>query len=128
MCLAEVTLQKVRQLQKLNTFYNGKYGFLQYEHLPKDKVLARKIKANKDRYIVDNELIYHLWNKRLNRHIYKQWYIPRELRPKILSLLHATRFTGHGGVHKMYEEPIRNFGGIIYTKTCETMCQVVRYA
>ena len=40
--LGEVTLQKVRQLQKLDTFYNGMYRFLQYEHLPKDKLLARR--------------------------------------------------------------------------------------
>ena len=31
------------------------YRFLQYDQLPKDKLLARKIKSNKDRYIVDNE-------------------------------------------------------------------------
>ena len=66
------------------------YRYLHYEHLPKDKLLARKIKSNKNGYIVDNELIYHLWNKRLNRHIYKQLCIPRELRPKILSLLRNT--------------------------------------
>ena len=47
--LGEMTLQKVRQLHK---FYNGMYRFLQYEHLPKDKLLARKIKSNKNRYIV----------------------------------------------------------------------------
>ena len=65
-----MTLQKVKQLKKLDTFYNGMYRFLQY--VPKDKQLARIIKANKNRYIVDNELVYHLWNKRLNKHIYKQ--------------------------------------------------------
>ena len=101
--LGEVTLHKVRQLQKLDTFYNGMYHFLQY------KLLARKIKSNTDRYIVDNEPIYHLWNKRLNMHICKQLCIPRELRPKIISLLHNTRFTGHREVHKMYEEAIRHF-------------------
>ena len=85
------------------------YRYLHYEHLLKDKLLARKIKSNKNRYIVDNELIYHLWNKRLNRHIYKQLCIPRELRPKILSLLHDTNFTGHKGTHKMYEDAIRHF-------------------
>ena len=76
--LGEVTIQKVRQLQKLDTFYNGMYRFLEYEHLPKDKMLVRMIKSNRDRYIVDNELIDHLWNKRLNRHIYRQMCIPRE--------------------------------------------------
>ena len=121
-------LQKVRQLQKLYTFYNGMYRFLLYEHLPKDKLLARKIKSNKDRYIVDNELIYHLWNKRLNRHIYKQLCIPIELRPTIISLLHETTFTGHRGVHKCMQPQFDIFGGIIYTKTCKTMCQVVSYA
>ena len=35
--------------------------------------------------------------------------IPRELRPTILSLLHDTNFTGHKGVHKMYENAIRHF-------------------
>ena len=80
-CLGEVTLQKVRQLQNFDIFYNGMYRFLQYEHLPKDKLLARKIKSNKHRYIVDNELIYHLWNKKLKRHLYKPLCIPRELRP-----------------------------------------------
>ena len=34
--------------------------------------------------------------------------IPRELRPKILSLLHDSTFTGHRGVHKMYEHEIRH--------------------
>ena len=58
---------------------------------------------------MDNELIYHLWNKRLNRNIYKQLCIPRELGPKILSLLHDTNFAGHKGVHKMYEDAIRHF-------------------
>ena len=58
--LGEVTLQKVRKLQKCDTFYNGVYRFIQYEHLPKDKLLAKKIKSYKDMYIVDNELIYHL--------------------------------------------------------------------
>ena len=123
-----MTLQKVRQLQQFVTFYNGMYRFLQYEHLPKNKLLARKIKLNKDGYIVDNELIYHLWNKRLNRHIYKQLCIARELRLEISRLLNNTRFTWHRGVHKMYEDAIRHFSGIIYIKTCKTMCQVVNYA
>ena len=70
--LGEVTLQKMTQLQKLETFHNGMYRFLQYENLQKDKLLTRKIKTNKNWYIVDNKLIYHLWNKRLNRHTYKQ--------------------------------------------------------
>ena len=35
--------------------------------------------------------------------------IPRELRPKIISSLHDTKFTGHKGVHKMYEDAIRHF-------------------
>ena len=42
--VGEVTFKKVRQLQKLDTFYNGMYRYLHYEHLPKDKLLARKIK------------------------------------------------------------------------------------
>ena len=58
---------------------------------------------------MDNELIYHLWNKRLNRHIYTQLCIPGELRPKILSLLDGTNFAGHKGMHKMYEDAIRHF-------------------
>ena len=99
----------MRQLQKLNTFYIGMYCFLQYENLPKETLLARKIKSNKNRYIVDNELIYPLWNKRLNRHIYKQLCIPRELRPKIFSLFHDTNFTGHKGTYRMYEDAIRHF-------------------
>ena len=107
--LGEETLQNMRQLQKLDTFYNGMYRFLQYERLPKDKLLARKIKSNKDKHIVDNELIYHLWNKRLNRHIYKQLCITRELRPNFFSLLHDTCFTWHRRVHKMYEDAIRHF-------------------
>ena len=61
--LGEVILQKVIQLQKLDAFYNGMYRVLQYEYLPKDKLLSRKIKSNKNRYIVDNELIHHLWKK-----------------------------------------------------------------
>ena len=104
-----MTLQKVRQLQKLNTVYNDMYRFLQYEHLPKDKQLVRKLKANKNRYIVNNELIYNVWNKRLNRYIYKQLCIPRELRPKIFSLLPDTNFTGHEDMHKIYEDAIRHF-------------------
>ena len=31
------------------------------------------------------------------------------VRPKILSLLHDTNFTGHKGVHKLYEDAIRHF-------------------
>ena len=84
------------------------YRFVQYGHLSKDKQLARKIKANKNRYIVDNELVYHLCNKRSNRYIYKQLCIPRELRPTILSLLHDTNFAGHKVMHKMYEDAIRH--------------------
>ena len=99
------------------------YRFLQYEHILKDKLLARNIKSNKDRYIVDNELIYHLWNKRLNRHIYKHLCIHMELRPKILSLLHDTR-----ECTKCLRKQFDIYGGIIYTKTCKTMCQVVSYA
>ena len=45
----------------------------------------------------------------INKHIYKQLCIHRELRPKICSLLHGTKFTGHKGVHTMYGEPIRHF-------------------
>ena len=40
--LGEVTLQNVRQLQKLDTFYNDMYRFLQYEHLPKDNYLPER--------------------------------------------------------------------------------------
>ena len=66
--VGEVTLKKSATVTKnWIHFYNGMYRYLHYEHLPKDKLLARKIKSNKDRYIVDNELIYHLWNKRLKQ-------------------------------------------------------------
>ena len=122
-----MTFQKVRQLQKFDTFYNGKYWFLQYEHLPKDKQLARNIEANKNRYIVDNELIYYFWNKLLNKHIYKQLCIPRELRPKILSLLHDTNFARHKGMHKMYEDAIRHFwwNNIYkYMQNCVSSCKL----
>ena len=57
MGLGELTLHKVRQLQKFDTFYNGMYRFLQYEHLPKDKLLARMIKSNKvcyDTFLTSN--------------------------------------------------------------------------
>ena len=77
---------------------------------------------------MDNELIYHLWNKMLNRHIYKQLCIPRELRPKILSLLHDTNFTGHKGTHKMYEDAIRHFWWNNIIRTYKIMYQVVSYA
>ena len=82
------------------------YRFLQYEHLPKDKLLVRKIKSKKDMYIVGNEPKNHLWKTWLNKHIYKPLCIPRESRPKIISLLHDTKLTGHKEVHKMYEEEI----------------------
>ena len=77
---------------------------------------------------MDNELIYHVWNKRLNMHIYKELCIPRELRPKIISLLDDTNFTGLRMCTKCMKTQFDIFGGIIYTKTCKTMCQVVSYA
>ena len=42
--VGEVTLKKVRQLQKLDTFYIGMYRYLHYEHLPKDKLKKDQIK------------------------------------------------------------------------------------
>ena len=69
---------------------------------------------------MDNELIYH-WNK-LNRHIYKQLCIPRELRHKIISLLHDKISQGIRVCIKCMKTQFDIFGGIIYTKTCKTMC------
>ena len=46
----------------------------------------------------------------------------------MLSRLHDTKFTWHRGVHTMFEDAIRHFGGIIYTKKSKTMCQVISYA
>ena len=118
----------MRQLQKLDTFYNGMYRYLHYEHLPKDKLLARKIKSNKNRYIVDNELIYHLWNKRLNSHIYKQLCIPRELRPKI-SVSFMIQISQVIRVHiRCMKMQFDIFGGIICIRTYKIMYQVVSYA
>ena len=34
-----------------------------------EKVLARKIRENKDVYIIDNKLLYNLWNKRSDKNM-----------------------------------------------------------
>ena len=64
MGLEKLTLEKVRQLQKHDVFYGAIYHYLQNGHIQMEKVLARKIRANKDVYIIDNKLLYHIWNRR----------------------------------------------------------------
>ena len=99
----EPVINNIREIQeKCNvslftkwTYTNGK------------KVLARKIGANKDVYIIDNTLLYHLYNKRSDKNMYKQLCIPSELRSKILCVLHDSRFTCHRGVFKMYENALK---------------------
>ena len=107
MGLEKLTLEKVRQLQKHDVFYSAMYHYLQNGHIPINKALARKLRSNKDVYIIDNKLLYHLWNKRSDKNMYKQLCIPNELRSQILSVLHDTKFTGHRGVFKMYEHALK---------------------
>ena len=106
MRLGKLTLEKVRKLQKHDMFYNAMFRYLQYGHMPEEKVLAWRIRTNKDVYIIDNRLLYHIWNKRSDKNMYKQLCIPNELRLQILSVLHDTNFTGHRGAFKMYENAL----------------------
>ena len=65
----KLTLEIVRKLQKHDVFYNAMFRYLQYGHMPEEKVLARRIRTNKDVYIIDNRLLYHIWNKRSDKNI-----------------------------------------------------------
>ena len=106
MCLGELTLQKVKQLQKLDTFYNGMYRFLQYQHLPKDKLLARNIQQ---RYVHCGQLTNISFMEQTVKQTHKQFCIPRELRPPILSILNYTKCTSYRGVHDNPKKMVKKF-------------------
>ena len=66
-------------------------------------MLARKIRTIKDVYLIDNKLLYHIWNKRSDKKYVQTTVCSKQTRLQILSVLHDTNFNGHGGVFKMYE-------------------------
>ena len=104
--LKDVTLDKVRVLQKHDMFFNGMYQYLDSGVLPRDKTIARRIKTHKELYVIDNNLLYHIWTSRSAHIVHKQLCIPVELRRTVLSILHDTKLAGHKSVNKMFHEAI----------------------
>ena len=104
--LADITSDRIRTLQRQDRFYNAMYMYLDVSILPSDKTLKRKIKSHCNMYAIENKLLYHIWCGKARKQMYKQLCVPKELRPKILNILHDTKLAGHKGVFKMYQEAI----------------------
>ena len=82
--LADISLDHVRELQSQDMFYHAMRRYKQYGVLPRDRQLGRKLKTTQDRYVVENDLLYHIWIGKTKQQMYKQLCIPKSLRPKVL--------------------------------------------
>ena len=78
-----------------------------YNYIEKNVIPADKVRANKDSYIVENRLLYHLWSTKSRGRLYQQLCIPKKLRRYVLSALHDSVLTGHKSVFKMIEDAIK---------------------
>ena len=105
--LTDLSIDNVRAGQRTDHFYTRMYDYLQYGKLPEQRCLSRKIQKQQCNYIVDNNLLYHVWLDKNRKERYKQLCIPAEYREKVLAVLHDIKTTGHRGAAKMYWESQR---------------------
>ena len=81
--------------------------YLQSQTLPNDSKLARKIVIESSDYILDSDILYHLYYPRGKGHradrLLKQLVIPASLRNDILEAYHDALTGGHQGVERTYQ-------------------------
>ena len=99
----QLNFDEIRKGQKLDKFWNYMYRYLSGGHLPTNSSMSKKVKRQKNNYIVSDHLLYHIWHAK-DKNVYQQLCIPVTLRDKVLIALHDLKTTGHRGVFKMYME------------------------
>ena len=81
--------------------------YLLFRKLPDDDKLARQVTIESNDYIVDNDILYHLYYPRGKGHrvdrMVKQLVIPLSLRNDILLAYHDALTGGHQGIERTYQ-------------------------
>ena len=97
--------EHVREMQRKDTEFLYIIQYLESKTLPEDENICRKILAEIDHYLIDdNGVLQHLWipTGRKRADITVQLVVPSALRFEVLKSMHDDHLGGHLGIEKTY--------------------------
>ena len=125
--LEKLTKSNIKKGQKKDYFFRSMYDFIKHDTISKDTRMSKRIKNNSNQYVINNDILYHLWQYKSGHTQYSQVCIPEELRTTVMQALHDLKTTGHASTMKMYHSAIRRlwWPGMYasfenYVKSCKT--------
>lgn len=133
-----ISLDDLRKEQKEDPNFKSMIAYLEEKQVPDDRNEANRIVAEAQYYIIENGILYHLYQPRSKGHkwtdVKKQLAVPRKMRDNVLKSYHDALTGGHQGQERTYEA-IRlkyfwpkMFSDIqTYVKTCEECQRAKRY-
>ncbi len=102
------SITDIKQLQREDEWYHDMIIYKESRKYPKDEQASKLVSAEKEEYLLDEGLLYHLWYPRGKGHkvdrLIKQLCIPQQLRDDILISYHDSVLGGHQGAERTYQK------------------------
>ncbi|MEW8547773.1 MAG: integrase, partial [Candidatus Thiodiazotropha sp.] len=133
-----ISVEDIRKEQREDPDFKPMITYLEDRQVPEDRNQANRIVAESQYYILENDVLHHLYQPRSTGHkwmdVKKQLAVPTKLRDHVLKSYHDALTGGHQGQERTYEA-IRSkyfwprmYADIqTYVKTCEECQQAKRY-
>ena len=98
--------KSISELQMEDADLNLYINYLQKSELPDDDKLARKIMLECNDYVMDREILYHIYYPRGKGHksdrVVKQLVVPKSLRDDVLLAYHDALMSCHQGIERTF--------------------------
>ena len=133
-----VTTEDLKKEQREDSNFKPIFTYLEENQVPEDRNEANRIVAEAQYYIIENDILYHLYQPRRKGHkwtdVKKQLAVPSKMRDNVLKSYHDALSGGHQGQERTYEAiRLKYFWPKMYSdiqtyvKTCEQCQQAKRY-
>ncbi|MES9881967.1 MAG: reverse transcriptase domain-containing protein [Sedimenticola sp.] len=137
-CNINMSEEGLRDTQQEDPDFKDMFQYLEHNKVPENRNAAGKVVAESQYYVIDNELLFHLYHPRSKGHkwqnVTKQLAVPLKLRDTVLKQYHDALTACHYGVERTYEAirmkyfwPSMYRDIQMYVKTCEPCQQSKRY-
>ena len=133
-----ISADNLRKEQKEDSDYKPMMAYLEEKQVPENRNEANRIVAESQYYVIDDGILYHLYQPRSKGHkwtdVKKQLAVPSKMRNDVLKSYHDALTGGHQGQERTYEAiRLKYFWPKLYSdvqtyvKTCEGCQQAKRY-
>ena len=133
-----VTADDLKTQQREDPNFKPIFTYLEDSQVPEDRNEANRIVAEAQYYVIENGILYHLYQPRRKGHkwtdVKKQLAVPTNMRDNVLKSYHDALSGGHQGQERTYEAiRLKYFWPKMYSdiqtyvKTCEQCQQAKRY-